>query len=345
MTIVEPATTAARMAAMILLAFPIVIDTALKGALLLGLCAVTSRVLRRKSASVRHMVWAAGITGHLILPLCTWYAPPLYWQILPPPPWLAVSQRIAAQSGATPYDAASVVLVAWAAIWIAGIVVGLTRLTVSQGRGARLGATARTSSSDALPALVQSLSDRLGNHRAIRVRHHPSVSIPMTSGLLSPVILMPGDAETWPPTQCEAFVAHEIEHVRRYDTVTQLAADLVLVLFWFDPLLWIAARRMRVERELASDDAVLRLGIAPWMYANDLLSLARRLSDTRRGIHSSAIAAIAGSGPLEIESRLRAILDPSTDRRRSHRAALVLALVILALLEIPLGALRPFRWP
>jgi hypothetical protein len=102
---------------------------------------------------------------------------------------------------------------------------------------------------------------------------------------------------------------------------------------------------MRLERELACDNAVLRLGIAPWKYANDLLMLARRWRDTGNRTRSSAAAAIAGNGPLEIEQRLRAILDPTTDRRHPSRAVWVTPLIVLSLLELPLGALRPFRWP
>jgi beta-lactamase regulating signal transducer with metallopeptidase domain len=342
---VELSLAPARFVADVFVAFPIIIDTALKGSLLLALCAVVSRALRWRSASMRHAVWTTGIVGHLALPVFTWFAPPLYWQVLPPPPWLGASQWVAAEPRVIPRDPASLILAVCALVWIAGIAVGLMRLVVSQGMRVRLEAASRIESSDRLQIVANSLSERLGNRRAIAVRHHPGVFIPMMTGLLSSTIFVPDGEEAWPPAQREAFLAHEIEHVRRYDTLTQLTAQLALVLFWFDPMLWIAAGRMRLERELACDNAVLRLGIAPWKYANDLLVLARRWRDAGNRTRSSAAAAIAGNGPLEIEQRLRAILDPTTDRRHPSRAVWVTALIVLSLLELPLGALRPFRWP
>ncbi|MEO5814153.1 MAG: M56 family metallopeptidase [Gemmatimonadaceae bacterium] len=46
--------------------------------------------------------------------------------------------------------------------------------------------------------------------------------------------------------------------MKRLDALTQLAGQLALALFWFDPLVWVANRRMQLEREHACDDYVLR---------------------------------------------------------------------------------------
>ena len=45
------------------------------------------------------------------------------------------------------------------------------------------------------------------------------------------------------------------------------------IVFWFDPLVWVAAHQMRVEREHACDDYVLRCGAVASTYAG---SCARR---------------------------------------------------------------------
>src|SRR5262249_11294025 len=42
----------------------------------------------------------------------------------------------------------------------------------------------------------------------------------------------------------------------------------------FNPLAWLAASRLRLERELAADEAVLRAGMRPSSYAEDLLAIA-----------------------------------------------------------------------
>jgi beta-lactamase regulating signal transducer with metallopeptidase domain len=49
--------------------------------------------------------------------------------------------------------------------------------------------------------------------------------------------------------------------------------------YWFNPLIWYAAGRLRVEREQACDDYVLRIGTKPSDYADHLLDIARSMQE------------------------------------------------------------------
>ena len=73
------------------------------------------------------------------------------------------------------------------------------------------------------------------------------------------------------------MVAHEMAHVNRCDYMTQLAAQIACAVFWFHPLVWLAAIEMRRERERACDDAVLNLGHRATDYGEFLLALSRSL--------------------------------------------------------------------
>src|SRR5207248_6884747 len=84
--------------------------------------------------------------------------------------------------------------------------------------------------------------------------------IPVTWGVVYPVVLLPDDADDWADERRRYVLVHEMAHVKRVDAFTQLVAQLVLAAFWFDPFVWLAAHRMRVEREHACDDYVLREG-------------------------------------------------------------------------------------
>ena len=120
------------------------------------------------------------------------------------------------------------------------------------------------------------------------------------------------------------MLAHELAHVQRADWAVQLAADVVRALFWFNPLSWIVARRLRDESERACDDVVLRTGMQDATYASQLLDIAR----ANRGAAPAAAMAMARSSTLE--GRITAMLNPTIDRRSpSRRARLATAVLLL----------------
>jgi TonB family protein len=128
-------------------------------------------------------------------------------------------------------------------------------------------------------------------------------------------------------------LAHEWSHIQRRDLHTQLLAQLVCCLYWFQPLVWLAARRLRQEREQACDDAVLAGGVKAHEYAAELMELAR--AATRSPLGALAMAEVS-----DLEGRVRALLD----RRRNRGGlgvwrGLAVAGVFSAIL-VPMAVLR-----
>lgn len=103
---------------------------------------------------------------------------------------------------------------------------------------------------------------RIGRVR-IRVGDVPT---PMTWGVLRPVIVLPESAQGE-----KAILRHELAHVRRGDALVLVLAEITKALQWFNPLVWLAVRRLRAESERACDDAVVASGIAPAELADQLL--------------------------------------------------------------------------
>jgi hypothetical protein len=131
---------------------------------------------------------------------------------------------------------------------------------------------------------------------------------------------------------------HELAHTDRFDCLTQLIAQVACAVYWFNPLVWVAARRMRVERELACDDRVISAGSRPSDYADQLLDVARSL----RAIPATAHAAIAMARPSQLSGRVIAVLDPSRPRNGVSRRFRSLAGTAVTLLIAPLAALAPW---
>jgi len=97
---------------------------------------------------------------------------------------------------------------------------------------------------------------------------------------------------------------HELAHVKRFDWLSQLVSEAALAMWWFHPLAWIAAARVRHDAELAADDLVLRAGERPSVYAGHLLDIVRSLRANRDTVGAMAMARASG-----FESRLRALLE------------------------------------
>src|SRR6185503_17584551 len=91
----------------------------------------------------------------------------------------------------------------------------------------------------------------------VEVRATSELDSPAVLGLLRPTIVVPHAALDWPLERCRLVAVHELAHVRRRDVLAQAMADVACALHWYNPLVWIGARRLRIERELAADDAVL----------------------------------------------------------------------------------------
>jgi Penicillin binding protein transpeptidase domain/BlaR1 peptidase M56 len=138
---------------------------------------------------------------------------------------------------------------------------------------------------------------------------------PAVTGVLSPVVLVPRASETWSDARRSAVLLHELAHVRARDCLVHVLSQLACAVHWFDPLVWTAARRLRLEREICADDAVLAAGTRPSSYAEDLLLIA--------GARAAPAGTLGMAEPSQLARRVAAIVSPS--RRplaRAHARAL-----------------------
>ena len=91
--------------------------------------------------------------------------------------------------------------------------------------------------------------------RPVRLLVSSLAQAPAVVGWLRPVVLVPAGALAgFPPEQVEALLLHELAHIRRLDWLVQMTAQALRVTYWFNPLLWVACHRLRLESEVACDD-------------------------------------------------------------------------------------------
>src|SRR5204863_8842 len=103
-------------------------------------------------------------------------------------------------------------------------------------------------------AQAQQLAAGLGLSR-VRFLRTGASTMPMAWGIFRSSVLMPAEADTWPAHRLRVVLLHELAHVKRRDCVTHLVAQIACAAYWFNPLVWMAARRLRTERERACAEA------------------------------------------------------------------------------------------
>ncbi|MGZ8296483.1 MAG: M56 family metallopeptidase [Allosphingosinicella sp.] len=140
----------------------------------------------------------------------------------------------------------------------------------------------------------------------IRTWISDKVDGPLAIGVIERRIVLPGDfSRRYNPVERRLALEHELVHHKRGDIWWNLAATLVLAIFWFNPVAWLAFRAFRSDQELACDAAVARTASL-----DERCDYARALvkSASRPGL----IAACALNPAGELKRRLKMM--------RNHRA-------------------------
>jgi beta-lactamase regulating signal transducer with metallopeptidase domain len=228
-------------------------------------------------------------------------------------------------------------------LWILGTALVLLRLAFGTWKVGRLAKHGDRVDDGEWLSLTQRLANRLGITRPLTLLRGDRLAVPVTWGVVYPAVLLPPESNEWPEARRRFVLVHEMAHVKRFDALTQLLAQITVAVLWFDPFLWYAAHRMRVEREHACDDYVLRDGTMPSLYAGELLEMVQSIGSSRHENAAPAFAALAMARRSEFEGRMLAILDARQDRHTLGRRSAIAAGVALGLLVIPLAALRPFQ--
>ena len=349
------------------------IDATMKSFVIFAVAGLFGWMLRRHSAAVRGLVWSLAIVGCLIVPLFSLTLP--QWevgvllatpdefevdrwadnrqastspapivsrplpstaasstQVIPTPiqPKSATSESSPPQLSTSGTVFTSLHWTDWVAVcWAGGALFLLVRLIV--GISAVWYISIR---SDPFTGSVPHIHPSW--KRPVNVRLSDSVTVPMMWGFFRPVILLPADAEDWQPERRRAVLLHELAHIQRQDWLMQTIAQITCAVYWFNPLVWFAARRMRTEVERACDDHVLNAGYQSTDYAQHLLDIVRNIKVVR----FASRATVAMARPSRIEGRLRTILAEHRNRRPVTKVVVGLGLLTLTCFAILIGVMR-----
>ena len=316
-----------------------VLEAAAKGFIVLAIVALFSPLFRRQPAALRHALWTSAVFMQFALLLIVVIVPRWSVPLLGPPQWMPVGNGPVAPAVSTVADAH---VNWWTTAWLIGACAVCIQIIVGAVGVWRLARAARRVNDTRWLAASDRIARDLGISRRLTLLEGSKLDTPVTWGVSFPVIFLPSSARSWDDEQLWYVLLHEMAHVRRLDALIQLLAQIAVAVFWFNPLMWWAAQRMRMECEHACDDYVLRSGIRASRYAEDLLTIVRRMKASERS-RPGALAALAMGNASEFEARLMAILAPDSSRRPMARRQMLGIVSVAALIAILFAPFTPFR--
>ena len=323
------------------------VDTTMKSFVIFAVSGLFAFCLRRKSAAVRGFVWSTAIVGCLTVPLFSFVLPKWELGILPAeaPVSIAQNQLSPKPVSSTPItptplqpnlvtdQSGPLTTLHWtdwmAIVWTGTGLFLLIRLIV--GIGAVWHISARGNNFSRAAEQCRSNWNRRAN-----VRLSDKITVPVVWGFLRPIILLPVDAYQWQTERLRAVLLHELAHIKRWDWTMQMVAQVTCAVYWFNPFVWFAAHRMRIEAEQACDDQVLNAGYQSTNYAQLLLDITRNVKIAK----VTARAAVAIVRSSKIERRLRTVLAENLNRHPVTKVAAGIGLLIFISFAVPMGAMR-----
>src|SRR6266436_5981121 len=331
--------------------FAMFAGVALKSTAVLCAAWLGAFLMRGRSAAARHLVWTAAAAAVLALPFLSVTLPilpvPVAGALLPDVSVVFQTAATARADVAVSRDTQQSIMSSAAQpapwrpdwrlslmlLWAAGAVAALMQMLVTCARIWRLRRAAMPSTDGDLSKV---LAKGLGISHPVEVLETGQGLMPMTFGILRPAVFMPFDAAAWSDERRRIVLLHELAHVRRGDTTTQLLARVALILNWWNPLAWKAWREFLKERERATDDLVLHAGARPSDYAGHLLEVAR----TMQAAPALGWAAVAMARRSQLEGRVLAILDSRVVRNSGGRTPALAAVLLAVAIVAPFAAVR-----
>ena len=325
------------------------IDVFLKSTVLLVGVWLTVKVLRRHSASVHSLILAVVVVGLVFLPALSTLAPVWRVPLLPDPaatftpgPVQAVTGQETPQFGSpgeprpatmTPVPTSGPRWPVWILLgWLAGAA-GCLLWLLSGEVGLRwVLRKVAPLNGEPWQTVLKDVCEEVNVGCKVQLFQCARIDTAVIRGILHPRVILPATVRGWSEQRLRLVLLHELAHIRRRDSLVEILAWITLVLYWFNPLVWLTVRQMRVERERACDNAVLNAGARPSNYATQLMEVAADLGAFRRPLWQTA-AISEGSG---LKDRLLCILDPKLKRMpmRPWTVGLVCALVAAVLLPL-----------
>lgn len=236
---------------------------------------------------------------------------------------VTVSEPIPVQSSAHSVPWQPILVLTWLAVTL--LFAG--RLLIGQHRLSKRVRQGRIVTDPSILELLGNCKKLIGVRASIHLIASTAVQTPALMGVFRPKLLLPPHViETFVPAKLRDIFLHELAHLKRGDVVINWVASVLQVVHWFNPVLWYAFSRIRIEREMACDSFALSVIPAGdnQHYGNTIIDLMEHAS------HSGIVPSVVGivEEKSEMQRRIAMIAE---FRKNKHEWAILAGILCLAL--------------
>lgn len=306
--------------------------TSLQTVALTALVWLLCRFVRRLPASTQCTLWWL-VALQAVVGL--FWAAPLHLPVLPGPDTAPMVAQAAAVPVAAAHASAPIIVMTplpvdsgWSwlqvvmVVWLAGVLVMALRTFAAWRASRALLRHAQPCRDHKLNMALQLASEAHGLRRAPRLMLSTSVDSPQLVGPWRPVLLLPARGmQRMGDDALDMALTHELVHLQRNDLWWGLVPALAQHLFFFHPLVHLAAREYGIAREAAVDAAVVAGDRHCRQHYGRLL--------VQLGVAPRPGAGLASASPTFLSLKRRLLMLQNTSTFPRIGAGLILAAVAL----------------
>ncbi len=285
------------------------LDLLLKSAALLSVFALLDRLLeKRVSSNTHHLLWINALLCLTALPFLPTLINHATSNMATTNAWL----EITVTPTSTPAGSSTFSYLWLWAVYFVPVIWLLAKMGVAIDHLRRIQQRSGPVTNQTTRVLLSDLRTQLGIKRSVELRSSHQIDSPMSFGLLQPHIILPAQSRHWSPSMMTDVLLHELNHIKRLDWITMMLARFVATLYWINPLVWFAVKRLNDEAENSCDTAVLHAGRNDTDYAGSLLSVAQACIHTPNLTRGGDIPAQMMLGRSNLKTRIHRILEENT---------------------------------
>ncbi|HUP58799.1 MAG TPA: M56 family metallopeptidase [Thermoanaerobaculia bacterium] len=186
------------------------------------------------------------------------------------------------------------------------------------------------------PRVIEALDAarrRVGVNTSIDIIASPLCEAPAVVRVVRPLIVLPADGcSVLDDEELQSLLCHECAHVARRDNLTGVAEAVICSLFWFNPFVWLAHRRIAAAREEACDELVADSAARAETYVGALAKFCRSLIAPR-------VPAVSCMASAHLKERIQHLMRYDTLRKSAfpHRITSITAVAAVVLMVFAAG--------